>query len=184
LGLWFLNGLVTIVFKCADKISPGSIGVVRRQKVEISEQMVAATVPSVLGGELSDTGSRERLLWDEAFQIMKTSGIKKALDRLLNASNCAPSVREKNCYRLLMAKLCLKADRPDLAKPIIEQLQALIEELHLERWESPMWIAEVLDALYQCLTKESLRMKISAGQRHFSGRLCTTDITKAMSYKA
>jgi type VI secretion system protein ImpA len=101
----------------------------------------------------------------------------------MTASLCAPSVREKNRYRLLMAKLCLKADRPDLARPIIEELHGLIEELHLERWESPLWIAEVLDTLYQCLTKGEPPDDDLDKARGLLRRLCAMDVTQAISYK-
>lgn len=128
-----------------------------------------------------DSIAYENAVWRESLQIMKTSGIKKALDQLLTACNSAPSIRERNRYRLLIARLCLKADRPDLARPIVEELHAIIEELHLDRWESPVWVAEVIDALYQCLTKggaddDKVRAKV------LFQKLCTIDVTKAVSY--
>ena len=97
----------------------------------------------------------EKAVWQNALKTLKSGGINNALSQLYNLSLGMPSVREKNRYRLLMTKLCLKANRHDLARPIIEELYALIEELQLERWESPMWIAEVLEALYKCLTAGS-----------------------------
>ncbi len=82
-----------------------------------------------------------------------------------------------------MAKLCLEAGRPDLARPIIEELNALIEELHLERWESPLWIAEILDTLYQCLIRgKPSDEDVQKGQALFQ-RLCRMDVTKAMGHK-
>ena len=114
---------------------------------------------------------------------MKASGIKTALGKVLAACYSAPSVRSRNRCRLLMAKLCLEAGRPDLARPIIEELNALIEELHLERWESPLWIAEVLDALYQCLTKGEHSDEDSKRGQVLFQRLCTMDVTKAMGHK-
>ncbi len=131
-----------------------------------------------------DSGSTENAIWEQAVEILNTSGIQKALGLLLQASCSASSVRERNRYQLLMAKLCLKADRPDLARPIVEALHSLIEELNLERWESPRWIAEVLDALYQCLTKgEPSNDDINRAKVLFQ-RLCTTDVTRAIVYKS
>jgi type VI secretion system protein ImpA len=98
------------------------------------------------------------------------------------ASATASSVRQRNRYRLLMAKLCLQADRPDLAKPILEELHALIEELNLERWESPNWIADVLEALYRCLTTGDANEDPDRAAELFR-RMCTLDVTKAMIYK-
>ena len=134
-------------------------------------------------GPFSDSRRLEAARWEEALAALENVGIKEALDKLLSASCSAPSVRERNRYRLLMARLCLEADRPDLARPIAEELHAMIEELHLDRWESPLWIAEVLDALYQCLTKGEPIDEDTSRARELFQRLCTTDITKAMIYR-
>ena len=131
-----------------------------------------------------DSGSLEKAMWKDALAKLKTSGIKKALGQLFSASCSAPSVREKNRYQLLMAKLCLKAERPDLARPIAEKLNILIEELQLERWESPVWIADVLDTLYKCLTIGEPTDEDIGRARALLQRLCTTDVTKAMSYRS
>jgi type VI secretion system protein ImpA len=134
--------------------------------------------------EVSDTVSLEKAVWEESLQVMKSSGMKQALGQLLAAASSAPSVRERNRYRLLMARLCLTAGKPDLARPIVEELHALIEELHLERWESPLWIAEVLDALYQCLTQGEPSDDDMIRAKALFQRLCVTDITKALPYKS
>jgi type VI secretion system protein ImpA len=134
-------------------------------------------------GGLIDSDAVEKTLWHEAVDIMRSSGIKSALGRVLTACYSAPSARSRTRYRLLMAKLCVEAGRQDLARPIIEELNALIEELHLERWESPLWIAEVLDVLYQCLTRgEHSDEDVQRGQALFQ-RLCTMDVTKAIGHK-
>lgn len=134
--------------------------------------------------QISDTGNLEKAVWKEAIQMLETSGMGDALDKLLAASFSAPSVREKNRYRLLTARLCLRAERPDLARPVIEELYSLIEELHLERWESPLWIAEVLDTLYQCLSAGEPSDDDTARARVLFRKLCTTDVTKAMMYRS
>lgn len=134
-------------------------------------------------GPFADSRRLEMVRWEEALTALETTGIKKALEILLRASSSAPSVRETNRYRLLMAKVCLEADRPDLATPIVEELHALIEELHLERWESPLWIAEVLDALYQCLTRGASPDGDAGRVKQLFEKLCTIDVTKAMNYR-
>ena len=100
------------------------------------------------------------------------------------ASCTASSIRQKNRYRLLIAKLCLRAERPDLARPVLEDLHSLIEQLNLEQWESPIWIAEALDAYYQCLTAEGASDDdIYKANNELFQRLCTKDITKAIRYR-
>lgn len=135
------------------------------------------TAPSVV---LPETGLQEDVLWEEAQRMLESGEIRNALDRLMSASYRMPSERERNRYRLLIAKLCIKADRHDLARPIVEGLNALIDELHLERWESPLWIAEVLEVLYQCLTYgEPSDEDLGKAQELFR-RLCAIDVTKAI----
>lgn len=140
----------------------------------------AGPLPSI---RISDSGSIEKTMWEDSLKKLRDGGIKKALDQLYAASCSMPSVREQNRYRLLMTKLCLRAERPDLARPIVEQLHALIEELHLDRWESPMWIAEVLEALYQCLTAGTPSDDDMAKARELFRKICTLDVTKAMIYR-
>jgi type VI secretion system protein ImpA len=147
--------------------------------VDSSGPMALDSMPP---GIVSDSAAHETVLWRKANELLNTSGIKAGLQQLLVASTTAPSVRERNRFRLLMARLCLKADRPDLAKPILEELHALIVELNLERWESPNWIADVLEALYKCLTTGDANEDPSRAEELFR-KMCTLDVTKAMIYK-
>jgi type VI secretion system protein ImpA len=138
-------------------------------------------IDSMPTGTITDSAAHETALWQKSNELLKASGIKAALQQLLVASSTAPSVRQRNRYRLLMARLCLKADRPDLAKPILEELYALIEEINLERWEAPNWIADVLEALYKCLTAGDANDDPGRAEELFR-KMCTLDVTKAMIY--
>jgi type VI secretion system protein ImpA len=138
-------------------------------------------VVSAPPGAISDSASHEKALWQKANELLSGSGIKAGLQQLHVASTTAPSVRQRNRYRLLMAQLCLKANRPDLALPILEELYALIEEINLERWEAPNWIADVLEALYKCLTAGDANDDPGRAAELFR-KMCTLDVTKAMPY--
>lgn len=161
-------------------------GVPQHEETERGEEEMQSSVQAAAAGPLPavrmpDTGSIEKALWEDSLKKLRDGGIKKALDQLYTASCSMPSIREKNRFRLLMAKLCLKAERPDIARPIVEELYALIGELQLTRWESPMWIAEVLTALYQCLTSGTPTDDDLQRSREIFKNICTTDITKAIS---
>lgn len=134
-------------------------------------------------GSLSDTGQDEQAHWEAAIAALAGSGIKPALDQLYKASTMSPSIRQKNRYRLLMGKLCLRANRVDLARPILEGLYALIEDLQLEKWESATWIGEVIETLYQCLTTGDESRRDPDRARDLLLKLCTTDVTKAITYQ-
>jgi type VI secretion system protein ImpA len=171
---------------------PGAID--ERAETPLSEDVAAPSAspvgtrafsPSAVPsrGALVDTSPWEEALWEEALRTMKGGGITHALEKLTEASLSAPSPREQCRYKLLAAKLCLQGERPELARPVLEQLYSLIEQLHLENWESPVWIAEVLGALYQCLmTGEPSEQDLSRAQELFQ-RLCTMDMVKAAAFR-
>ena len=159
-----------------------------------TEAFVQTEIPQgVEGGALAGSYHVNRILgsagieeavWQDALKKLSKEGIKPALEQLLGASCSAQSIREKSNFRLLMARLCLRASRADLARPIMEELNTLIDELGLDRWESPIWIAEALGTLHQCLTAEG-----SSDEDHYRAeeiltRMCTLDVTKAMEYSS
>jgi type VI secretion system protein ImpA len=131
---------------------------------------------------ISDISGEEKRLWRQVSGKLSDGQLKSALDQLLAAASLAPSVREKNRNLLLVAKLCLKAGRPDLALPLVEGLHELIESLHLDQWEHPAWIAEVVETLYRCLKTDS-QEEDSERTRQLFRKLCTLNITKAAAYR-
>jgi type VI secretion system protein ImpA len=154
-----------------------------KEDQEISASAEPGVPQRFPGDQHSGFESLEKAMWQDSVKKLREGGIKVALDQLYKASSSMPSLREKSRYRLLMAKLCLKADRPDLARPILEELYALIEELHLTRWEAPMWIAEVHEALYQCLSAGAPPDEDRLRANELFKKLCTIDVTKAMTYR-
>lgn len=126
---------------------------------------------------VSDVSPVESAMWAQVTAQFNQGDLKSALDRLLAAASLAPSVREKNRFLLLVARLCLLANRADLARPIVEKLYTFIETLQLEQWEHPAWIAEVIETLYRCLAENDERETERA--RHLFEHLCTLNATKA-----
>ncbi|MEA3546658.1 MAG: type VI secretion system protein TssA [Thermodesulfobacteriota bacterium] len=156
---------------------------------EENEALPSAKLPFSTGpvaayrvNRLLGSAGIEEAVWRDALAKLEAEGIKQALEQLLGASCSAQSIREKTNFRLLMAKLCLKGNRPDLARPIAEELNTLMEELQLLRWESPIWIAEVLDTLYQCLSIEGAPDDDIYRSREILKKICTLDVTKAMGH--
>jgi type VI secretion system protein ImpA len=145
------------------------------EQVGSSLRSGAISLPAIRGEE-----TEENTLWNEAVRIMQGGAFKDALALLLSASSSQASERGKNRYRFLVAKLCLKAGRPDLAKPIMEQLHTMINEQHLENWESPFWISEILESLYQCLMSADYADEDPARAQELFRRICTLDVTKVI----
>ena len=148
---------------------------------------VAAATASVQGqvvvGMISDTEPHEAAVWNSALASLKKEGVKKALDVLFSASCSVSSIRSRNRYRLLMAKLCLQAERTDLARPIAEELNTAVEELGLERWESPVWVGDVLGALYRCLIRAEDSSDDQYRAEEIFKKMCTIDPTRALQYR-
>ena len=148
---------------------------------DISSQPTLTTTIQIPNA-LIDADHREQSLWAQAIEMTINEGAKKALELLLDASLSAPSVRSQYRIKLLLARLSLKAQRHDLARPILEQLNSQIDTLKLEQWESPVWIGEVLGTLYQCLMSgEPAEEDITRAKTIFH-KLCTIDVTKAIAY--
>lgn len=130
---------------------------------------------------IADISNAEKALWKKVAGQAGNGHLKDALDQLMAAAALAPSVRQKNRYLLLVAKLCLRAGRPDLAAPIAEKLYEMIEKLNLEKWEHPAWIADVIETLYRCLEQGNDGSSERAVQ--LFQKLCTLNITKAATYR-
>jgi type VI secretion system protein ImpA len=161
------------------KPSPDAGSVVDRPGEQNSHMSSGSVLQlPVMGGS---EGAQEAALWSEAVRIMQGGALKEALNLLLAAAGSQPSERGRSRYRFLVAKLCLKAGRPDLAKPIVEQLYTMITEFHLENWESPTWIAEVIESLYQCLISAEYADEDPARAQELFRKICTMDVTKALA---
>lgn len=139
-------------------------------------------LPDVQPRAIGDTSLEESGMWQRAVQHVSQGRLKEAMDQLLSAAALAPSRREKNRYLLMLAKLCLKAERVDLARPIAEELNSVVETLNLEQWEHPSWIAEVVETLYRCLTAVDEGGTDRA--RGLFQKLCLLNVTKAAAYRA
>jgi type VI secretion system protein ImpA len=131
---------------------------------------------------IADFSPTEKSLWQQVSLKFGKGRLKEAMDQLLAAAALSPSIREKNRYSLMLAKLCLKADRADLAGPIAEELYKTIETLKLEAWEHPAWIAEVVETLYRCLAaSDDLQSDRAKG---LFQKLCLLSVTRAAAYRA
>lgn len=142
-----------------------------------------ADAPVTAVSEVLTAAPAADALWEEALAMLAAGRFQEALSMLLYAGNAAGSVRDRNRVRLMMGRLCLEAGRPDLARPIVEELHGIIEELHLERWESPLWIAEVLETYYRCLLAGGPRESDLDLAQLLWRRICSFDVTKAMPYR-
>lgn len=164
-------------------VHSGGAGVVPSAATPASTMVLAVPAGAVGVNRLLGSGGFEEARWQEAQEKLQQSGIHAAVELLLGAACSAQSPREQANYHLLIAKICLQAQRPDLARPLAQQLFTQMEDLQLVRWESPIWIAEVLDLLYRCLTAEGASDDDRYRAKDILQRLCITDVTKALKHQ-
>ncbi|MFZ1984012.1 MAG: type VI secretion system protein TssA [Desulfatitalea sp.] len=159
----------------------GSSAVLPAAPERETEDAAIANLPSTQVHAICDISAYEKGLWKQVSEKAEKGCLKDAMDQLLSAAALSPSIREKNRYLLLLAKLCLKAERADLAGPIVEELYKRIETLHLEKWEHPAWIAEVVETLFRCLSAAN-QAETERAKTLFQ-KLCMLDVTKAAAYR-
>ncbi len=149
--------------------------------ISVSSGAMAAPTAGYHIPAVGDETALEEALWNDALKIMQNGNFKEALNRLLAVATSQPSERGRHRYQFLVAKLCLKAGRPELARPIMEKLYSLINDLQLERWESPFWIAEILESLHQCLLSEGHSSRDEDQAEELFNKICTMDVTKVLN---
>ena len=141
-------------------------------------------VGSVAAMPIIDTQSHETAYWESAVAELSNGSLRQALEVLYTAAVTSVSLRSKTRFRLMMAQLCVRAGRFDLARPIAEELNTMLEELGLERWESPVWIADVMGVLYKCLSNGESSDDDAYRAEEVFKKITTIDVTKAMQYKS
>ena len=161
---------------------PGVSDVPLSAEPSVAAKSTVAAVSLVIPA-VGDETAHEEALWNDALRIMQNGNFKEGLNRLLAVATSQPSERGRCRYQFLVAKLCLKGGRPELARPILEKLLTLINELQLERWESPFWVAEILESMHQCLLSGEPSGEDTYRASELFKKICTMDVTKVLNVK-
>ena len=119
---------------------------------EITRNWIAAEIAPLQGGGggagaavSSSNGQAESL--EKALGILEAEGLEAAVDHLQEKAAGASGVRDRTLLRRDMGELCLAAERPDLAAPILEGVRREMHELG--KWEGEAFIGRTLESLYQ-----------------------------------
>jgi len=117
--------------------------------------------------------------WETALQAVMPSlrkeGLKAAVGVLKQGLHSACSERARFHWRLALARLCIRAGKPDLARIQLEQLDLELQREGLDRWE-PELALHVGRLLYRCydLLPQSHAVRESKDATH--RRLCHFDL--------
>jgi type VI secretion system protein VasJ len=118
-----------------------------------TQEWIDTDVRAALGGEgaaepeAGEAGSAVEVAYAEARSHLVKGDLAAAVAVLDGGADA--SARERFRRRLYLAALCTRGERPAVARPILEGLEADIEAYRLSVWE-PELALEVWTALYAC----------------------------------
>jgi hypothetical protein len=93
--------------------------------------------------------------FDLAMKAARSGRPQEGIELLMRELAQERSGRARFQRKAQVAQLCVSAGHDAIAYPILQELAAEIERLHLEEWEAPDLIAHPLALLYACLEKDT-----------------------------
>jgi type VI secretion system protein ImpA len=93
--------------------------------------------------------------FDLAMQAARSGRPQEGMELLMRELAQERSGRARFQRKAQLAQLCVSVGHGSIAHPILQELAAEIERLHLEEWEAPDLIARPLTLLYSCLEKDA-----------------------------
>lgn len=117
-----------------------------------------------------------------ARQLVQAQKLPAALGLLKTA--LAENDRQRLQLQLAMARLCLEAGRPEVAQPVLDELQRAVEEKALHLWDQDLAL-EVWTLSLECTrsllqrTPVQERSALSEKMTELQGRICRIDLEAA-----
>ncbi|MEE8104260.1 MAG: type VI secretion system domain-containing protein [Planctomycetota bacterium] len=150
---------------------------------EITQNWIASEAPAARpggGGSGPSEPADENLTRAES--LLSSDGLEAAVAFLQTAARSAPSDRARARLRRDLAELCLGAERPELAAPVLEGLR---DELNSRAngWEDPAFVGSVLEALhksYTLLAVSAPSEEVDAKRRSVADDLARVDLERRL----
>jgi type VI secretion system protein VasJ len=115
-----------------------------------------SVMPLLSGGEGGSAGlcsgegdSELDARFNEARQILNEGDLAGALALLQDGAALDNSRKARFRRRMYMATLCMRGNRPNMARPLLEDLSEEIEKYSIHEWEPPLAL-EVWTNLHKC----------------------------------
>jgi type VI secretion system protein VasJ len=117
----------------------------------------------------------------EARKLLSQAKAPEAIARLAEQMDSSGSRRERFRAQLALAGFCLDMKKLTLAGSLLEGLEAVIDQYHLEEWE-PDLAAQAVRDLYECLLKAKPKPTPDDVRRNAAvfARLCRLDPAAAL----
>lgn len=148
--------------------------------------LAGLTAPSAAPQPGAQATASPPIHWEEqiaaARQLVQAQKLPTALGLLKTA--LADNDRQRLQLQLAMARLCLEAGRPEVAQPVLDELQRAAEEKALHLWDQDLalevWTLslESTRALLQ-RTPAQERSALSEKMAELQGRICRIDLEAA-----
>ena len=117
------------------------------------KQVQASKAAASEDGDLIEEQEGDSPIPDAYMMALEAGNIQSAV-RILNRDLARqPSGRSRFQRRLQMARICFDQNQPELARLLLGQLAAAIDEHKLENWETGETVAGALALLYQVKTQ-------------------------------
>lgn len=117
--------------------------------------------------------------WESALQAvmpkLRKSGLKVAVRELKLGMHSARSERARFHWQLALARLCVLAGKPELARHQLEYLDQQLQHAGLERWE-PALALQVTHLLYSCCDLLPQSQAVRERKEDIHRRLCHFDL--------
>jgi type VI secretion system ImpA family protein len=133
-------------------------------------------VPDFGSMDAGDGGS-----WDEAERLVSEGDVDRGLAKM--AALATQQYGRANFQRRLrLAEICLETNRNKLGIAILEELAKIVDEHHLENWESSSLLGRVWGRLYRCYKSSDGGSEQSARGAALFDRLCRLDPWQALRW--
>lgn len=131
--------------------------------------------------DLMDTVRRDAmvLLANDDF-----NGAVTLLDGEVRTAQCA---RDRARLQLVLGEICLEANRPELARPVLERVRSEIKTRSLYDWESQVFLGRALEALhgsYRLLLSIEGSEDVAARMATVADELAQVDLARALRLQA
>ncbi len=150
------------------------------EKEIFSANHLPAAAPAEAGEKTEIAAAQEADLFDRALAKLKSGQFSEGLALLRQGISGARCERERFLAKLHVADFCVEANKPELARPLLQELTATIDRHRLEDWESQELNVRVWKAVYRCYRNSGNQNDQEQIKRAFD-KLCQLDVEQALA---
>ncbi|MCX6632751.1 MAG: type VI secretion system domain-containing protein, partial [Candidatus Solibacter sp.] len=120
---------------------------------------------------------------ERAEELVRAGHLQEALTELAAATAANETGGDRFRRKLLVADVCMRTRRTNLAIAVLEELSAEIDHFHLDQWESPQLVGRVWSQLLECYFSSNMESHVDQ-IRPLLARLCRLDPTQALDFES